>query len=748
MDEARRQLLRGIGAIIVTFALPQMQTLGAQQPSPSLAKNPTLGGWIRIDAEGVTVCTGKAELGQGILTALAQIAAEELDVPFTSIRMVSADTAASPDERYTYGSQSIEQSGAAIRQAAAQGRALILERAALRFQVGAESLRTIDGRVLTNDGRSATYWEITREAPDLFSRPVTGEALPKSPKNYRIVGRSQRRADLPAMFFGGAAYLQDMRLPGMVYGRVVRPPRYGAKLTSRDFAATRNLSGVLAVVREGNFLGVVACREEEAIAARKQLIETATWEGTSDPLPPQGELHEAMSSWNAEDDWVVRTGQDKAPPPAGRRFEATYTRPFLSQASIGPSCAVAVFDGKRFKVWSHSQGVFPLRGDIARVMGLAEGQVDVAHVPGAGCYGQNGADDVSLDAALLARAIPDRPVKVQWMRDDEFGWAPAGPAMLIRMSAELTADGRIVDWTHDVWSNSHAMRPGQPGGVNLLAAWHLAKPFEPTPPLRIPQPYGDGDRNSVPYYALPRVSVRNHLLLKTPIRNGSLRTLGGHGNTFAIESFLDEIAQGTRLDPVQLRLAHLTDPRAASVVRAVAQKASWPGGDSRHVSGPRSGNGSRSGHGRGFAFSRYKNIGAYTAVIADVEVAFDTGEVTVPALTIAVDVGQVINPDGVINQIEGGAIQGMSITLKEEVSFDEHRITSLDWSQYPIVTFAEIPGIEVVLLDRPDEPCLGAGEASLAPVSAAIANAVASATGHRFRDLPISRRRVSEALRS
>ena len=735
MDRTRRRLLQGFGAVIATFSLRPRLSLAAGGLSPSLVGNSQLSGWIRVDADGfVTVYTGKAELGQGILTALAQIAAEELDIQVATIHMASADTLHSPNEHYTTGSQSIEQSGAAIRQAAAQGRALILERAAHHFEVTVDSLRTADGRVLTSDGRRATYWEIVKDAPDLFARPVTAEVAPKSPKDYRIVGRSQPRIDLPGKFFGEVAFLQDKRMPGMVYGRVVRPPRYGATLTSTDFDASLKLPGVLSIVRDGSFLGVVASREEDAIAARKHLIETTQWEGASAALPPQEKLHAAMLSWKVEDNRVAAKGLDQAPPAAGQRFEATYTRPFLSQASIGPSCAVAVCDGNHMTIWSHSQGVVPLRGDIAKVLGLPEAQVDAIHVQGSGCYGQNGGDDVSLDAALLARSVPGQPVKLQWMRDDEFGWAPAGGAMLVKISAQVTDDGKIVDWTHHVWSNSHAMRPGQAGGVNLLAAWYVSKPFQPTPPPRIPQPYGDGDRNAVPYYDFSRVEVHNHLLLETHLRHGSLRTLGGHANTFAIESFLDEIAQTAKLDPVQLRLANLTDPRAAAVVRAVAQRANWPGTDSRP------------GHGRGFAFSRYKNIGAYAAVVADVEVDLNTGNVKVGSLVIATDVGQVINPDGVINQIEGGAIQGMSITLKEEVTFDEHHITSLDWSKYAIVRFTEIPQIDVVLIDYPDAPCLGAGEVSLPPVSAAIANAIAAATGHRFRNLPISPARISEAL--
>jgi nicotinate dehydrogenase subunit B len=361
--------------------------------------------------------------------------------------------------------------------------------------------------------------------------------------------------------------------------------------------------------------------------------------------------------------------------------------------------------------------------------------VDVIHTPGAGCYGHNGADDVALDAALVARAVPGRPVKLQWMRDDEFAWAPIGPAMAMRVEAALSTEGRIVDWSCDVWSNSHAMRPGQAGGVNLLAAWQLKEPFNKSPAPHIPQPFGDGDRNAPPPYELPRKEIRYHLLLDAPIRNGSFRTLGAHGNVFAIESFMDELAQAAKLDPVAFRLAHLKDQRARAVINAAVENARW-------VAGTR-GDGQR---GRGFAYSRYKNIGAYAAVVADVEVDRKTGVVRVPEVVIAADLGCVVNPDGAISQLEGGIVQAVSLTLKEQVTFDRRQISSRDWGSYPILTFPEVPRIKVILVGRSDDPPLGAGEGSLGPASAAVANAFADATGRRLRFLPMTAERVKAVL--
>ncbi len=365
---------------------------------------------------------------------------------------------------------------------------------------------------------------------------------------------------------------------------------------------------------------------------------------------------------------------------------------------------------------------------------MNDGQVDVIHTPGAGCYGQNGADDVALDTALVARALAGAPVKLQWMRDDEFAWEPFGPGMAMRVEAGLASDGRIVDWSYDLWSNSHAMRPGQAGGVNLLAAWDLSAPFVKSPAPHIPQPFGDGDRNAVPTYELPRKEIRNHLLLDAPVRNGSFRTLGAHGNIFAIESFMDELADVAGMDPLSFRLLHLRDPRAQAVLQAAADKAGWtPGkkGDGRH--------------GRGIAYCRYKSIGMYAAAVVDVEVDRKTGVIKVPRVVLAADIGLVINPDGAKNQLEGGIVQAVSLTLKEQVSFDKREITSRDWSGYPILTFSEVPTIETVLMERSDPPH-GAGEGSLPPTSAALANAFAHATGRRLRELPMTPEHVKAAL--
>jgi nicotinate dehydrogenase subunit B len=734
---SRRRFTQSLGIVIATFTVPSASVLG-QAPGNlplSLRNNPRMAGWIRLEPDDtVVVFTGKAELGQGILTALAQIAAEELDVGLDKIRMVSADTSRGPDEQYTFGSQSVEQGGSAIRAASAEARSILLAAAARRFGVRTEDLRITNGTVASADGRKATYWEIAKADPDLLKGDIAAAAAPKKPSDYSIVGKSVNRIDLPGKLTGAPSYVQDMRLPGMLFARVVRPPRYGAKLLSLDEAAVRSLPGVVAVVRDGNFLAVAAKREEQAIAARNALASAAHWSDPATPLPDITELRGELQKRHAETTVVSATGQSEPVPDQAKRVSAEYTRSYLSHASIGPSCAVAWLKDGRMTVWSHTQGAFPLRGDLAKVLGMPNAQVDVIHTPGAGCYGHNGADDAALDAALVARAVAGAPVKLQWMRDDEFVWAPFSPGMAMTVEAALAPDGRIVDWSYDVWSNSHAMRPGQAGGVNLLAAWDLKAPFTRSPAPHIPQPFGDGDRNAVPSYELPKKEIRNHLLLDTPIRNGSFRTLGAHGNTFAIESFMDELADVAGIDPLSFRLLHLRDPRARAVLQAAADKAGWTPGKK-----------SDGRHGRGLAFCRYKSIGMYAAAVVDVEVDRKTGIVKVPRVVMAADIGLVVNPDGAKNQLEGGIVQAVSLTLKEQVAFDRRKITSRDWSGYPILTLPEVPSVEIVLMDRGD-PSLGAGEGSLPPASAALANAFAHATGRRLRELPMTPERVKASL--
>jgi nicotinate dehydrogenase subunit B len=729
----RRRFGQGVGAVVLAFSLAPQLARSQTKPLPgSLAKNRALDGWIRIDPNGtITVFTGKVELGQGILTALRQIAAEELDVALERLTIISGDTSQTPDEGVTSGSQSIEQGGTALRFAAVEARAILLDLAATKLGVTVDRLAVANGTISVRDGTATTnYWEIARQG--IFHREATASTPPKPPAEYKIVGRSAPRIDIPAKVAGGAIYVQDIRLPGMLFGRVVRPPSYGARLLGFDEVAFRQMPGVISIVHDGSFLGVVASREEQAIAARDALRNGAHWRD-GPALPDADSIHAYLRNLGSDNEVISAT--DNAAGDVAQKLAATYTRPYLAHASIGPSCAVARVDRERAEIWSHTQGVFPLRRDIAKVLGLPEDRIVVRHAQGSGCYGQNGADDVALDAVLLARAVPGRPVKVQWMREDEFAWEPFGPAMSMSASAGLARDGAIVEWTYDVWSNTHSTRPGAPDGVGLLGAWYLEKPMEPPPPVAIPQPAGGGDRNAIPLYDFPRQHITHHFVPEMPLRVSALRTLGAYANVFAIECFMDELAAAAGADPVEFRLRHLRDERAKAVIASAVEKIGWAPRQARDGT-----------HGRGLGFAKYKNLATYVAVIVDVAIDRASGAVRVLKAVAAVDAGQIVNPDGLRNQIEGGIIQATSWALKEEVVFDRRGIASRDWDGYPILRFPEVPAIEIVLLDRPDERSLGAGEAAGGPTAAAIGNAVAQATGRRLRDLPFTAKRVKQAL--
>ena len=732
---SRRDLLKAGGALIVYVGLlPQARLALAAatgKPPGSLATATALDAWIRINADGtVTVFTGKVEIGQGITTALAQVVAEELDVSLDRLRLVTADTERTPNEGYTSGSWSMVMSGTALRFAAAQARFILLRMAAAELGAPHDQLQVQDGTVtLPGSQQHTTYWDLM--GGRFFRYRVTGTVPPKPPAAHRIVGTAVPRLDIPAKVSGGMAYVQDLRLPGMVHARVVRSPSYGAKLLSFDEAAVAGMPGVLKIVRNGSYLAVIAEKEWQAIQAHDKLAQSATWEERP-TLPAEEQLYDFLVNLPTEDSVIL----DKPPAhtaAAARRFEATYHRPYVMHGAIGPSCAVGLWQDEALTVWTHSQGVYPLRRSIAEMLRLPDGRIRCIHMEGSGCYGQNGADDAAADAALLARALPGRPVRVQWMRQDEHSWEPYGPAMVMRAHAAVDGDGTIEEWNYEVWSPTHSARPD--GSALLMPQWDLEPPGTPPPSAPIPQPQGGGDRNAIPLYDVPSGRVVHHFIPAVTLRSSALRSLGAYANIFAIESFMDELATSVGADPVDYRLRHLKDPRGAEVIKAAADRFGW----SNYAAQP--------GHGRGFGWARYKNEAAYTAVAAEVAVDHTSGHVRVLRVVAADDSGEIVNPDGVRNQIEGGIVQATSWTLKEAVRFDRTRITSRDWSSYPILTFPEVPAeVEVVLVDRPGQPFLGTGEAAQGPTVAAIANAVANATRVRIRELPLTPARVLAAL--
>jgi len=694
----------------------------------SLDTNRRLDRWLSINADGtVTLHTGKVEIGQGILTALVQMAAEELDIDVSRIRVKTATTAFSPDEGITSGSRSIQDSGLALRHAAAEARSLLLERAAQKLGVTLESLTVADGVVCARGGGSATYWELA--TPDLLAREAGFDVTAKLPQEHLVVGTSLKRVDIPDKVTGKPSFVQDMNLPGSLHGRVCRPAGPGAVLKAIDLKEVGQMPGVVAVVRDGSFLGVVAEREEQAIRAERRLARLAQWMPGPE-LPVNDPRHLLTLQAGAETEVISMKGDPETP--GAKQLAAEYTKPYIAHASLAPSCAVAQWKDGKVNVWTHSQGIYPLRGDMAQVLGLPEQDIVITHAEGAGCYGHNAADDVTLDAVLLARAVPGRPVRVQWMREDEFGWEPFSPPMVMRMNASLDERGNIVNWSHELWSHAHSTRPGGRGGVNLLAAWHLEKPLPAAKPGNPPLPGGGSHRNAIPLYDFPNQKVTNHLIRRSPLRTSALRALGGFANAFAIECFMDELAVAAGADPVEFRLRHLKDARAKAVIEKVAQMAHWKPG--------RQGDGER---GRGIGFARYKNLAAWIAVIAEVKIE---EEVRLTKLWGAVDVGQAINPDGVINQIEGGMIQSASMALKERVDFDKTTVTTRTWDDYPILRFTEVPEIEVALINRPEAPPVGAGEGTQGPVAAAIGNAIYNALGARLRDMPFTRDRIVAAL--
>jgi nicotinate dehydrogenase subunit B len=735
---SRRSVLAGTGALVVSFsAIPRLlaQDPGdnalADKPSPpgSLKTSPYLDSWIRIAANGsVTVFTGKVELGQGIKTALLQVAAEQLDTPFGALKLVTADTDQTANEGFTSGSHSMQDSGTAIMHAAAQARAILVAEAARRFSVTPDQLKTADGSVTTSDGRKISYGELV--ADEMLHIQAGPQSSLKDPATFRVVGKPVRRIDIPAKVTGGEAYVQDFRPPGMVHARVVRPPSYGATLAALETAAVEKMPGVLKVIRDGNFLAVVAEREFQAVKAMRMLASAARW-NEKPGLPRQLDLAAAILALPAQDTAILDRRQEGVSP--AKTLEATYTRPYQAHGSVGPSCAVAQSGEAGVTVWTHTQGVYPDRDAIAEMLRLPKDRVRCIHVEGSGCYGHNGADDAAADAALISRALPGRPVRVQWMREQEHGWEPFGPAMVTKVAASLDANGSIIDWDYGVWSNTHSMRPG--GAGCLLAAQHIAQPFPVPPPKPLPQPEGGGDRNAIPLYRIPSARVVHHFLPTMPLRVSALRSLGAYVNVFSIESFMDELALAARADPVEFRLRHLDDPRARDVVTAAAERFGW----SAFKKAP--------GRGRGFAFARYKNLAAYCAIAVEAEVEHETGRTRLVRAAAAVDAGQAVNPDGVINQVEGAILQSASWTLYESVSFDDTRITSIDWSTYPILRFDAVPdSIDVHVIDRPGQPFLGSGETGQGPASAALANAIADATGKRFRDLPLTRQRIKAAI--
>jgi CO/xanthine dehydrogenase Mo-binding subunit len=746
---SRRTFLKGAGALVVSFSLVgQVSKAMAGEPQNLMANmrsplNPdAVDAWLAVTANGrVIVYSGKVELGTGVETALRQIVAEELDLPFAATELIQGDTELTPNQGYTAGSKTIQQGGAQLRKAAATAQNLLLQMAAKQLSVARNRLIAKDGKISVKglSSKSVTYTELIGNKQ--FNHAVNDDVRVKNPKAYVVVGDSVERVDIPPKVTGDFVYVQDVRVPGMLHGRVVRPPTTGATtinaiLESVDERSIDDVPGIVKVVRKGNFVGVIARSEWSAIQAARKL--KVKWK-TKAALPKMDDLYPALKKAASKNEVKIDRGDAASTlSKAAQKLSAVYRWPYQTHDSIGPSCAVADVGEHGATIWSGTQGVYPLRGALADLLKMSEGAIHVSYVEASGCYGHNGADDVSADAALLSQAV-SRPVRVQWSRADEHGWDPKGPAMAMEMRGAVDANGDVAAWTDDVWTPAHTTRPGGRSGARNLLAGDLRDGLVPVGPDI------GGDRNAPVSYDFKHYRLTMHWIpiAKSPLRPSALRSLGGIQNTFANESFMDELAAAAKADPVTFRLRHLNDPRALAVIRAAASKAGWK---SRSSPKKRSNGDSGKVTGRGFSFVQYENKNAYLAAVAEVEVDFRNGNIRVKKVTVAHDCGLIINPNGLKNQIEGNVIQATSRTLKEEIKFNQTGITSLEWHAYPIITFPEIPEVDVVLIDRPHEPAVGAGEATSTVMPAAIANAVFDASGVRLRTVPFTPERVKAAL--
>jgi len=741
-EPTRRHFLKGTGILIVSFSLPSLsKTAFVQSGTPTNSKTVALDdvdAFLAIDPSGsVTLYSGKVDLGTGITTALTQIVAEELEVPLARIQVVEGDTALTPAQGKTWGSLSIQNGGVQIRQASATARRALLQEAAKRLGVPVEDLIVEQGAVRSRSGATqVTYGELI--GGKTFSLKVDKEAPLKDPATYKIVGQPVPRLDVPAKMTGQFTYMQDFKLPGMLHGRVLRPTGIGATLLSVDESSVKDVPGLVKVVRQGNFLGVVAESEWGAIrSAQKLKASWSDWEG----LPEQGQLWEHVRATKVnKDDVTSNVGSaEQTLQQAAKRISATYNFAIHTHGSIGPSCAVAEIKEGKLTCWSSSQATHDLRLQLAAMLSMPDTDVRAIYVEGSGCYGRNGHEDAAADAVLLARAV-GRPVRVQWMRADEHGWDPKGPPTLMDLQAGLDANGNVIAWYSQLY-----VPEGATGNVKLVAAELAGLPHETG---MVP---GNVIQNTAIPYAFPNVRTVAHRLAETPLRPSWIRAPGRMQNTFCNESFMDELAAAVGADPLEFRLRYLNDPRGVELLKRLASVAQWPGRSSPGQSSSDRTTKRETGDiatGRGLTYVKYELARTYVGAVADVEVNRKSGEIHVKHFAVVQDCGQIINPDGVKNQVEGNVVQTVSRVLKEEVTFDRSRVTSLNWASYRILTFPEVPDVDVELIDRPTEKPWGAGEPSAAVVPSAIANAVFDAVGVRLRSVPFTPAKVLAAMQN
>jgi CO/xanthine dehydrogenase Mo-binding subunit len=730
---SRRKFLQGPGALVVGFSLGPLVGDALAQNAQGFAQPKTVAvtevqGFIAINADGtVSIFSGKVDLGTGVKTAIAQIAAEELDVAFAKVNVIQGDTLTTPDQGPTFGSLSIQNGGMQIRQACATAREALISSAAQKLGVSAADVVTKDA-TCSAGGKSISYVDLLGN--EVLNIKLNPQARLKSPATYTVVGKSIPRVDIPAKLTGEFTYMQDFKVPGMLHARVIRPKGIGSKLVSFDDSQAKKVSGFVQVIREGNFLAVVATNEWDSIRASKALnVKWTEWTG----LPAQNQLWSYVrSSKVSSTDALQKVGDVSTAPAGAKTLTATYDFAIHTHGSIGPSCAVAQWENGKVTCWSASQQTHLLRKQMAQMLSLPEEQIRCVYIDGAGCYGRNGHEDAAADAVLISKML-GKPIRVQWTRADEHGWDPKGPPSLYDYRATLDAEGKVISWQSDAFM---AERPKQIS-VTLLAADLAQLPKEAAHP-------GNIQNSFAVQYQFPNILATAHYVENTPLRPSWIRTPGRMQNTFANESFLDELAYAAQIDPFAYRLQHLNDARAVECIERVMDIAKWQKG--APYSNPKSKGDVH--YGRGVSYIKYELVRTYIAVVADVQVNLKTGKVIVEKIYVAHDCGQIINPDGLRNQIDGNLIQTVSRTLIEEVKFDRSAVTSLDWASYPILKFGEVPAVEISLIDRPNEKPWGAGEPAASVVPSAIGNAIFDAIGVRMRSVPFTPEKVVAAIKN
>jgi len=733
---SRRNVILGGGALVVSFCFagsPGVALAQSGVATKSVAKD-EVDAFLAVDAKGmVTVYSGKVDLGTGVPTALAQMVADELDVPLAAIDMITGDTALTPDQGTTSGSFSIQNGGVQIRQAAATARNALLVEAAKRLGVSKDNLTVVDGAVSgKSGGQSVTYAQLI--GGKQFALKLDPAAPAKNPATFKIVGKSIPRRDIPDKMTGRFTYMQDFRVPGMLHARVVHPPAIAAKLESVDESSVTNIPGIVKVVHDGDFLAVVAENEWAAIKGARQV--KATW-SKSETLPDQAKLWQHVRATKVAKEEITSTIGDTAAAMAGegKKLSASYDFAIHTHGSIGPSCAIAEFKDGKLTSWSASQATHALRRQLAEMFAMPAENVRCIYVEGAGCYGRNGHEDAAAEAALLAKAV-GKPVRVQWSRADEHGWDPKGPPTLIDLRASLDASGNVTAWESEFFIPQGAA----PGSVVGLLAAELTG----MPTAQQMSPGGITGNSAIPY-KFPNVKTVCHRLETTPFRPSWIRAPGRLQNSHANESFMDELASAAGADPLEFRLKYLdpADKRGLEILDRLAALAKWEKRPS-----PQQNNAGNIAKGRGLTYVKYELARTYIGAVAEVEVDRTTGDIRVTRFYIVHDCGQIINPDGVKAQIEGNVMHTVSRTLIEELTFDRSMVTSLDWASYPVLTFPHVPELVIELIDRPSEKPWGVGEPTAAVVPSAISNAVFDATGVRMRSVPYTPDKMKAALHS